>query len=160
MIAISDSTMIVGANVAAASGNSGTANRRNPYAPSLSRIPARITEPAVGASVCASGSHVWNGNIGTLIANARKNARKAPTWRAGAKPEEAAKSRSVTKSKALAHEPVADWYANAVARIATSISSEPTSVYSTNLIVEQIRFGAPQIPMMRYIGTRTTSQKM
>ena len=27
----------------------------------------------MGASVCASGSHVWNGNIGTLIANAKKN---------------------------------------------------------------------------------------
>ena len=26
--------------------------------------------PAVGASVCASGSHVWNGNAGILIANA------------------------------------------------------------------------------------------
>ena len=37
---------------------------------------ARITEPAVGASVCASGSQVWNGNIGTLIANPRKKARK------------------------------------------------------------------------------------
>ena len=36
-----------------------------------------MTEPAVGASTCASGSQVWNGNIGTLIANARKNAPKA-----------------------------------------------------------------------------------
>ena len=41
---------------------------------------ARITEPAVGASVWASGSQVWNGNIGTLIAKARKNARNAPSW--------------------------------------------------------------------------------
>src|SRR5207237_7727320 len=31
-------------------------------------MPARITEPAVGASTWASGSHVWNGHIGTLIA--------------------------------------------------------------------------------------------
>ena len=29
---------------------------------------------AVGASTCASGSQVWNGNIGTFTANARKNA--------------------------------------------------------------------------------------
>jgi hypothetical protein len=48
--------------------------RRKPYVPSLSRMPARITEPAVGASTCASGSQVWNGNIGTLTANARKKA--------------------------------------------------------------------------------------
>ena len=48
----------------------------------------------------------------------------------------AANSRSLMKSNAPAHAPVADWYANAVARIATSISSDPTSVYRTNLIVE------------------------
>ena len=35
-----------------------------------------MTDPAVGASVWASGSHVWNGNIGTLTAKPRKNARK------------------------------------------------------------------------------------
>ena len=32
--------------------------------------PASTTEPAVGASVCTSGSQVWNGNSGALIANA------------------------------------------------------------------------------------------
>ena len=39
-------------------------------------IAARITEPPVGASTCASGSHVCTGTIGTLTANAAKNARK------------------------------------------------------------------------------------
>ena len=48
----------------------------NPYVPIFRRTAARITEPAVGASVWASGSQVWNGNIGTLIANPRKNAMK------------------------------------------------------------------------------------
>ena len=33
-------------------------------------MPARSMEPAVGASVWASGSHVWNGNIGVLTAKA------------------------------------------------------------------------------------------
>ena len=51
-------------------GNSGIASRRNPYAPSLSSTPASSIEPAVGASVCASGSHVWNGHAGILIRNA------------------------------------------------------------------------------------------
>ena len=72
-------------------------------------IAASITEPAVGASVWASGSQVWNGNIGTLIAKARKKARKAPIWRAAANPLDAAKSRSVMKSKAPAHDPVVAW---------------------------------------------------
>ena len=52
--------------------------------------PARMTEPAVGASVWASGSQVWNGHIGTLIAKARKSARKAPIWSSWLKPPAAA----------------------------------------------------------------------
>ena len=44
------------------------AMRTKPYVPSFSRIAARITEPCVGACVWASGSHVWNGNIGTFTA--------------------------------------------------------------------------------------------
>src|SRR5262252_7330133 len=72
---MSDSTTIIGTKWRDASGRIGRLKRRNPYVPIFSRTAARITEPAVGASVCASGSHVWNGNIGTLIANPRKNAR-------------------------------------------------------------------------------------
>ena len=44
--------------------------------PSFSSTPARITDPAVGASVWASGSHVCIGNSGTLTASATANARK------------------------------------------------------------------------------------
>ncbi len=57
-------------------GNSGSENRRKPYVPIFSSTAARITEPAVGASTCASGSQVWNGNIGTLMAKPMKNAQK------------------------------------------------------------------------------------
>src|SRR4029079_12017791 len=64
-----------GAKNVAASGNSGNANRTRPYVPIFNSTPARITEPAVGAWTCASGSQVWNGNTGTLIANATANAR-------------------------------------------------------------------------------------
>ena len=45
--------------------------------PIFSSTPARITEPAVGASTWASGSQVWNGNIGTLIAKASAKARNS-----------------------------------------------------------------------------------
>src|SRR5579871_4518006 len=58
----------------AESGSSGREKRRKPYVPIFSSTLARITEPAVGASVCASGSQVWNGNIGTLTAKPTKNA--------------------------------------------------------------------------------------
>ena len=59
---------ITGAHALAASGRNGMAMRTKPYVPSFSRIAARITEPCVGAWVWASGSQVWNGNIGTLTA--------------------------------------------------------------------------------------------
>ena len=39
--------------------------------------PARITEPAVGASVWASGSQVCSGNSGTFTANATANDRNS-----------------------------------------------------------------------------------
>src|SRR5258707_10641858 len=55
-------------------GNSGKEKRRKPYVPIFSRTLARITEPAVGASTCASGSQVWKGHIGTFTAKPRKNA--------------------------------------------------------------------------------------
>ena len=45
--------------------------------PSFSRTPASITEPAVGASVWASGSQVCTGNSGTLTAKADGEARKS-----------------------------------------------------------------------------------
>ena len=72
-------TMISGNASWAARGNIGREKRRNAYAPILSSTPARSTEPPVGASVWASGSHVWNGTIGTLIMNASVNAAKSHT---------------------------------------------------------------------------------
>ncbi len=38
-----------------------------PYPPIFSSNAARIMLMGVGASTCASGSHVWNGTAGTLI---------------------------------------------------------------------------------------------
>lgn len=34
------------------------------YVPNFNKIPAKITEPGVGASTCASGNQTWNGTIG------------------------------------------------------------------------------------------------
>src|SRR5215831_14392141 len=71
-----ESTTIIGTKCLEASGRIGRLKRMNPYVPIFRRTAARITDPAVGASVWASGSQVWKGNIGTLMANPRKNARK------------------------------------------------------------------------------------
>src|SRR6516164_1073264 len=57
-----------------ASGNIGNEKRIKPSPPSFRRMPARMTEPAVGASTWASGSQVWTGHIGTLTAKEAKKA--------------------------------------------------------------------------------------
>ena len=46
---------------------------------------------------------MWNGNIGTLIANARKNAPKARNWNVGEKPPVPANWVSTWRSKAPFH---------------------------------------------------------
>ena len=55
-------------------GKSPNENRINPYPAILSNIAASKTDPAVGASTCASGSQVWTGHIGVLTANELKKA--------------------------------------------------------------------------------------
>ncbi len=70
--------MSVGVKRRVASGNSGKPSLMNPYVPILSSTPARITEPGVGASTCASGSQVCSGTMGTLIA---KDSEKAASSR-------------------------------------------------------------------------------
>ena len=47
-----------GAKKIDAVGNKGNEKRKKPYPPNFSNIPANITEPDVGASACASGSHI------------------------------------------------------------------------------------------------------
>src|SRR5262245_65322388 len=94
MIPITARWIIKGASSCAASGKRGIANRTKPYVPILRSTPARITLPAVGASTWASGSQVWNGNIGTLIAKASANARKS---RLCARPAGRTKDRKSTR---------------------------------------------------------------
>src|SRR2546422_1140773 len=75
-MATRESARMTGKKRATASGSIGRLKRRKPYAPIFRRMLARTTLPAVGASTCASGSHVWSGNIGTLTAKAMKKAQK------------------------------------------------------------------------------------
>src|SRR5438477_7760855 len=67
----------IGRALRATDGNSGTAYRQKPYIPIFSITPARITDPATGACTCASGSQVWTGNIGTLMAKASAKAKNS-----------------------------------------------------------------------------------
>ena len=96
--------------------------------PIFSMTPARMIEPAVGASVWASGSHVCSGNIGTLMANATAKARN--TQRA-VTIDSAWLSASLTRSN-VSGSPVAWLERNTSARMPTSITAEPSIVYTKN----------------------------
>src|ERR1700693_3752705 len=133
-------------------GRRGSEKRMNPYVPIFNNTPARMTDPAVGASVCASGSQVWNGNIGTLMANAKKNAQNSSTCVLVSNC--AAEASSVGISNVP---PPALKYS---ARIPSSMITEPTKVYKKNLIAAYKRRSLPHTPIRKYIGTSMTSQNM
>jgi len=48
----------IGVKYNIAYGNIGIKNLITPYVPNFSKTPAKITEPAVGASTCASGNQI------------------------------------------------------------------------------------------------------
>ena len=66
---------ISGVKVLLASGNSVKQYRIIPNVPTLSRTPRSRTDVPGDADPAASGSQVWNGQTGALIANAMKNPR-------------------------------------------------------------------------------------
>ena len=47
--------------------------RKIPQLPNFNNNAANKIEPKVGASTCASGSQIWNGKIGILIAKTINN---------------------------------------------------------------------------------------
>src|SRR5271154_6420717 len=83
-MAITERVKISGVNWTDAAGNIGSEKRRKPYPPIFKRMPARITEPAVGASTWASGSQVCTGHIGIFTANEAKKASHSQVWVPGA----------------------------------------------------------------------------
>src|SRR5580692_1898822 len=96
--------------------NIGSEKRRKPYPPIFRRIAARITEPAVGASTCASGSQVCTGHIGIFTANEAKNASQAQVCRD--------RGTAVCISVGMSVVPAFQYSA----MIASSINTEPSSV--------------------------------
>src|SRR3990172_6980500 len=115
-------------------------------------IPASRTEPIVGASVCASGSHVWNGHIGTFTAKPRATAPNTTSWNPSVNPPPAPNSWSFKMSNVCGSD------RKYIPRNPSSMKIEPKIVYRKNLIAAYSRFDEPQIPIRKYIGTKTSSQ--
>ena len=65
---------IRGVKYAEASGNKPREYLKKPKPPSFNKIPAKITDPAVGASQCASGNQIWKGIRGIFTAKEEKKA--------------------------------------------------------------------------------------
>src|ERR687891_1170725 len=151
-MAIAARAPIHGAYFSAPYGRIGRAMRMNPYVPIFSMIAASSTEPIVGASVWASGSHVWNGHIGTLTANPSPTAPNTTSWNPCEKPPCCAYRWSSTMSNVLGSA------VKNMARKPSSMNTEPNKVYRKNLIAAYSRLALPQIPIRKYMGTRTSSQ--
>src|SRR6516164_11372027 len=76
-IPITASVMTSGVKYFAPDGNSSKQYRSMPNVPTLSSTPTSSTAAPGGAAAAASGSQVWNGQSGALIANAMKNPRNS-----------------------------------------------------------------------------------
>ena len=83
---------------------------------------ASTAEPPVGASTCTSGSQVCTGHIGTLTAKAAKKAKNSRVCACGG-------SGSLCQVRMSKLPPDLEYRYTS----ATSISSEPSSVYRKNL---------------------------
>src|SRR5260221_12808715 len=120
-MAMTDRAKIRGVNCQLACGNIGSEKRRKPYPPIFNRMPARITEPAVGASTWASGSQVCTGHIGNLTAKEAKNANQAQVCKL--------RGTAVCIRVGMSVVPAFQYSA----MIAGSIKTEPSGVQRTNL---------------------------
>src|SRR3546814_9656752 len=91
-----------------------------------------MTEPWVGACVWASGSQVWNGNIGTLMAKPTNMPPKISTWVDRARSP--ARLRSATPDATSTMENVSEPLTKNTAMKLTIISAEPNRVKRKNLM--------------------------
>ena len=120
----------------------------------MSNTPASITLAAVGASVCASGSHVCSGHVGSLTAKATKKSQN-----------------SHDRGSSVAADASAPLFADNSIRLklptsgvrntatmATSMNALPRMVKIRNFIAEYSLRPVPQMEMSMYIGSSSSSQ--
>ena len=91
---------------------------------------ASSTDPTVGAAVCASGSQVWNGNIGTLTAKPRNSAANTQKAKVPVNSPLRAASSTMSKVRSVPESPERKYSA----RKPSSMNAEPNSVNRKNLI--------------------------
>src|SRR6187551_302645 len=133
-------------------GNIGKHNRKMPYVPSFNSTPANNTLPAVGASTCASGNHVWSGKTGTFTMKptliARNSATCTPTPNRCSGSANQCASAGIEVGTARPREEVI----NTSATSPTSVTKLPTNVYKKNFTAAYRRCGPPQMPIKKNNG--------
>src|SRR5215471_2718082 len=130
------SVRISGVKYRDAAGNSSRQYLIMPNVPTLSNTPTSSTAAPGWADVAASGSHVWNGHSGALIANATKN------------PRNSQRSALVDSARWVSwlnrNVPCPAWREYTYSAItATSMSSPPSRLYSRNLTAAYWRWPTP-----------------
>src|SRR5271169_1281882 len=129
-IPITDSVMTSGVKYLAPAGNSSQQYRSMPNVPTLSSTPTSSTAVPGCAEAAASGSQVWNGHSGALIANAMKSPRNSHFCTVGLIDTlTSSLNRNVPWCPVTALS-VEYTYS---AMTATSMSSPPSRLYSRNL---------------------------
>jgi hypothetical protein len=119
-------------------------------------MPARMTEIGVGACTWASGSQVWNGKQGILIAKAMNKNQKAQVVKLMPSRSGPVQAPALPMAIISGIEKVP--WSRYIAISAISIRTEPARVYRKNLIAAYSRLGPPQIPIRKYMGSSITSQ--
>ena len=123
-----------------------------PKVPTLSSTPTRSTAAPGCADVAASGSQVWNGHSGALIANATKKPRNSHFCAV----ELSTRWVSEVNRNVPWCPPWVEYTYSAMT--ATSISRPPSRLYSRNLTAAYCRWPTPKLPIMKYIGTSMASK--
>ena len=116
--------------------------------PTLSSTPTSSAAAPAGAAPPASGSQVWNGKNGALMANARKNPRNSQRSVYTAKWWLCARVCQSNVCPPTTHNPIT----------AASMNSPPTSEYRKNFTAAYCLRAPPYEPMRKYIGTSMTSK--
>ena len=102
-----------------------------------------------GAALYASGSQLWKGKRGVLIANARAKTKNSANWIDGDGASVASWARSNVWRPVTMYSPITP----------TSISSEPASVYRTNFNAAYPgRVPSPYSHSRKYAGISIASQ--
>ena len=110
-------------------------------------MPAKMTEPGVGASTWASGNHKWNGTIGTLTEKPINNKIQIKSSLFSVKEE--FKKKSKDKLPLL----------NKKSKITINTKMDPKMVYKNNWYEALIlRILLPHIPIKKNIGITINSK--